>query len=212
VAETTVIDVLANPPREISGSSPRDTSTLEITISEYATCPGRKHPLLTLTPGHAPDVECNAVNAVMANHRTPLYRPLRSWEDAIINGESFKLVHLLRWFWGAIDEDQLGSVYALVDTCGTRNAGTIVGPAELPIRIFPVESYSISLSIPPLWSGKREESKLFKISGGAQNSSMVDKTQWRREVSVSQENKFAFLDKSSSGRSTTTQERKLFGT
>lgn len=210
-AGSTIIDVLASPLRAVKGSMPRDTSTIEFTISQYATCSGSKHPLLSLTPGHASDPECSPVNSVKASHSMPVYRTLRPWEAGLVSGERFKLFNLLLWFWGAIADDQLGNIQAVVETCGVRKVGDIVGPVELPIRVYPIESYSITLSIPPLWSRKREESNELKISGGAQNSDMVDKNQWRREVSASRTDKFAFSDKSSSSRSTTTQERKMFG-
>lgn len=210
------IDVLAHPRKEIKGTKPEDTTQLSLSVSKYASCSATKHPLLTVTPGGGDGVECKAVSGVLAKHDTPLYRPLRTWEgDWASSGDTFQIWQLIQWFWAAFSDSHMGQVDVDVATCGIRKAGKIVGGAKLAIHIYPIESYSVALSLPPLWSRKKTKSNQYKKEYGTDPFDpkliAIDKQRDHDVSTVTEEDKFFFSPKSSVSKSTTTQTQEHFG-
>jgi hypothetical protein len=199
------VDVLANPKKNLPGTSAAVLTKLDVVVTSYATCSGSKHPFLTVNPASSDDHECKPVSAVVTKHQTDVYRNLRSWEGKFLSGETFQLWNLLQWFWGAIVDDQCGRIDVSVATCGARKKGTNVGSISVPIHIFPVESYSLKLSIPALWTKKKEESKLKQKQLAGSDEGYLAKSQWSMASAQSTQNQFWFSDKKGSSSTTTSQ-------
>ena len=207
----TRIEVLANPRKDIAGSRPADTTQLKIVVKPFASCGASKHPTLEVRPAGGATVECAPAEGVSSSYSGPLHRSLRSWEAGLIDGQRFQIWNLLQWFWGAIGDDQTGHVDVSVGSCGARKAGGIVGGVGLSIDIYPIESYAVGLSLPPLWSGKREESSQRKQGFFVERDGIFDKGQEYRVKSQSAESQFMFRPVSGTASAASTQKVDLFG-
>ena len=205
------IEVLANPRKEIAGSRPLDTTQLKIVVKPFASCGASKHPNLNVKPAGGATVECAPASGVSSRYSGPLHRSLRSWESGLIDGQRFQIWNLLQWFWGAITDDKTGQVDVSVASCGARKVGGIVGAVGLSIDIYPIESYAVALSLPPLWSGRREESTLNKQGFLVEREGVFDKGQEHWVKSQSAESQFMFHPISGSASAESNQTIDLFG-